>query len=251
MGAVGQAVAKALNQGIDGYTLKGYSDLEPRDNVNVPYCTLPNLVKQCDLIIEALPAASALSLIDLCIKAQKDLILISPAALLLTPDIIDKIPKSGIKVEIPSGALAGLDGIKAMRETGLNDVKIITTKPPKGLQSAPYVQSERLDLSKFDQMTTIFEGNAIEAAKGFPANINVAASLSFAGIGPEKTKVEIRIDPNSNVNQHRIVAQTDLTRLETTIESKPDPQNPKSSALTAQSIIAFLRDRSRSIRVGT
>lgn len=250
MGAVGQAVAKALIKGIKDFNFCGYSDLEDKD-IAVPRYDLETLVQKSDLIIEALPAKEALPLIRLCQEAQKELILISPAALLLEPKTYNNTVDYKSKISIPSGALSGLDGIKAMRETGLTSVKIITTKPPKGLQNAPFVLDNHMDLSTLNEITRIFKGNAIDAAKGFPANVNVAASLSFAGLGPEKTQVEIRVDPNGTGNQHRIVAKTALTRFESVIESKPDPQNPKSSALTAQSIIALLRDRSQAIRVGT
>ena len=99
------------------------------------------------------------------------------------------------------------------------------------------------DLSAIHDPTRIFAGNALEAAAGFPANVNVAATLSLAGIGPERTQVEIWADPQAQGNTHAIEVTSEFSTFRASIENTPDPANPKSSMLTAKSIIRILRDQ--------
>lgn len=99
-----------------------------------------------------------------------------------------------------------------------------------------------IDLTSITKMTRIFEGTALEAAKGFPANVNVAATLSLAGIGAEKTRVEIWADPDAKGNAHEFTVEGEFSTLTSRIVNMPDPANPKSSMLAAQSIVSVLED---------
>ena len=154
----------------------------------------------------------------------------------------NRLKQSKSRAYIPSGALCGIDGVLAMKEMGINSAVIASTKPPTGFNNAPYVVQNDITLADISEKTLIFEGNALEAAKGFPANINVAATLSLAGIGAEKTHVEIWVDPKATGNIHEITVKSDYSTLVSKIENMPDPANPKSSVLAAQSIIAILRN---------
>lgn len=252
MGAIGSAVAKALMSGIEGFHLEAVSDLNPKNKIAAPYVSLQDLAARCDLIVEALPPAAVPELTEYVFKAQKNLVLISSCAVLLFPEVFDihssvhKAQKS--RIFIPSGALAGLDGVKAMREMGIKTCKIASTKPPLGFSTAPYIVENYIDLQKIDTMTCLFKGNALEAAKGFPANVNVAASLSIAsGLGGADTQVEIWADPAAKGNAHEITVETDYSRLKSRIENLPDPANPKSSVLAAQSIVALLKNMNSAI----
>ena len=178
------------------------------------------------------------------------MIVISSAALLLYPEILEAQKNSGSRIIVPSGALAGLDGVKAMREMGIESARISSTKPPKGFDGAPYILEKNITLSAIEDRTLIFTGNAFAASKAFPANVNVAATLSLAGIGPEKTQVEVWADPAAISNIHEITVKTRFSTLTSRIENMPDPANPKSSVLAARSVIATLRDLNQSVVIG-
>lgn len=241
IGAIGAAVCKALTQGIDGYTLKAISDIVDRPEWAVPNLSFEALADACDLVIECLPPQSVPALAEPVLSAGKDLIVISACALLMYPEILQQHKQSASRLIVPSGALIGVDGVNALRELGIRSAKIISTKPPKGFTTAPYVVQNNIDLGAITVPTMLFAGNALEAAKGFPANVNVAATLSFAGIGAENTQVEIWADPQTEFNSHEIIVESALSRMNAKVQNKPDPANPKTSVLAAQSIIALLR----------
>lgn len=247
-GAIGRAVAKALLKGIPGYRLSALSDTKPSAEFSVPYVSFEDLAINCDLIIECLPPAAVPELVKHVFTNQKNLVLISSCALLMFPEILDIHKLSTSRIFVPSGALAGMDGVKAVREMGIAECKIASTKHPRGFSTAPYVIEHNINLENIETKTKIFEGHALDAAKGFPANVNVAATLSIAsGLGPENTRVEIWADPDAKGNMHEIFARTDYSELNVKIENLPDPANPKSSILAAQSIVALLKNMNAAI----
>lgn len=252
LGAIGCAVARALtnDKGIAGYTLHAVSDPEPKADFGVDNVSFEKLATSCDLIVECLPVRIVPQLAQKVFAQNKDVIFISSAALLVHPEILKWHAASSSRVYVPSGALAGLDGVRAMREMGIKQSKIASTKPPMGFSGAPYVVDNNIDLEAIKTKTCIFEGNALEASIGFPANINVAATLSLAGIGAENTRVEIWADPQAKGNAHEITVQSAYSTMTARIENMPDPANPKSSVLAAQSIVSVLRDRNSRLIVG-
>lgn len=247
IGAIGSAVAKALNAGIDGFELAYISDPASTNDFGAQRTDFETLVTQSDLVIECLPAHIVPQLASAAFTTNTDIIFISSAALLLYPQIVEKHKISTSKAYVPSGALCGLDGVKAMREMGIESAKIASTKLPKGFSGAPFILENDIDVGAIIEKTLLFEGNALDAARGFPANINVAASLSLAGIGAEKTRVEIWADPHAQGNAHEITVKSAYSTLVSKIENMPDPQNPKSSVLAAQSIVTTLRDMNNAL----
>ncbi len=247
VGAIGSAVAKALNEGIKGFSLECVSDPKITTDFGVVNTDFATLTNRCDLVIECLPANIVPQLALAAFSANTDIIFISTAALLTYQQILEQLGKSNSRAYVPSGALCGIDGVLAMKEMGINSAQIASTKPPKGFGGAPYVTLNNIGLSNISKKTLIFEGNALEAAKGFPANVNVAATLSLAGIGAQNTRVEIWADPNAKGNMHEITVKSDYSTLTSKIENMPDPSNPKSSILAAQSIVATLRNMSSAL----
>lgn len=243
IGAIGSVVAKALLENeIKCFELDCICDPTPIIEINRPHISFSELVTRVDLVVECLPAEIVPELAQIVLKANKDILFISSAALLVYPEILEWQKSSTSKIHVPSGALTGLDGVKAMKELGIKESKIATTKPPKGFGGAPHVLENDIDVEAITEKTRIFEGNALEASKGFPANINVAATLSLAGIGPQKTRVEIWADPQAKGNTHEITVKGEYSTMSAKIENMPDPKNPKSSVLAAKSIIATLKD---------
>lgn len=252
LGAIGSAVAKALtnDKGIEGCVLHAVSDPDPKRDFAVQNVSFEALVDQCDLVIECLPAHIVLELAELCFQKNRDIVFISSAALLLYPDIVMHLKRSNSRAYLPSGALCGLDGVRAMKEMGIESVKIASTKPPKGFVGAPYIIKNDIDLDAVTGKTLIFEGNAHEASEGFPANINVAATLSIAGVGASYTRVEIWADPDATGNAHEITVCSQYSTIHSRVENMPDPMNPKSSVLAAQSIVACLRNMNEALVIG-
>ncbi len=124
---------------------------------------------------------------------------------------------------------------------GIKSAAIASTKKPMAYDGAPFIVDNNIQLSAITEKTRLFQGNALEAAQGFPANLNVAATLSLAGIGPERTIVEIWADPDIAGNRHEITVEGEFSTITSQIQNIPDPTNPKSSMLAAQSIVATLK----------
>ena len=156
----------------------------------------------------------------------------------------DQAKLAGVQVILPSGGIAGLDGIRALSAgNGLNSVTITNIKHPDGLRGAPYLAENSVDLPA-DRAVMVFEGTAREAIAAFPANVNVAIALSLAGIGPDRTRVIVQSDPNATQTFHRIEADGTAGHLLVEVSSNPSPANPRTSVMAAASVIAALQDLS-------
>lgn len=155
----------------------------------------------------------------------------------------------GRRILVPSGAVAGIDGIRAGALGGLERLSLRTTKPPRGLAGAPHVVANGIDLEALTAPTTIFEGTVAEAVRGFPSNVNVAAVLALAGAGVE-VRVTVVADPTSSANTHEIEAAGEFGTFTVRLDNVPSPANPKTSALAPLSALAMLRRLSQSVWVG-
>jgi aspartate dehydrogenase len=258
-GAIGNAVARRLAAGaIPGMVLSAVAsrDVEKaRDalraiGADVPVTDFAGLAKLSDIVIECAPAAVLPQIVEPVLAAKKKVIVLSVGALLAHPRLIEMAKTSGGQIIVPTGALLGLDAVGAAAEGKIHSVRMVTRKPPKGLTGAPYLIEHNIDVEAFTTPTRVFEGTAREAAKGFPANLNVAVALSLAGIGPDETRLEIWADPTVTRNTHRIVVDSDSAMLDMTIANIPS-ENPKTGRITALSVISCLRKLNAPLRVGT
>jgi aspartate dehydrogenase len=159
--------------------------------------------------------------------------------------------ETGARIVVPTGALLGLDAVRAAAEGPVESVTIESRKPPGGLAGAPYLVQHGIDVSGVTVPRRVFEGNAFDAAAGFPANVNVAAALALAGIGPVRTRVEIWADPTITRNIHTIRVEADAARFTMTIENVPSVENPRTGQITALSMLACLRGLVSTLKVGT
>ena len=175
----------------------------------------------------------------------------SVGQLLEHDDLIGRAGETGARIIVPTGALLGLDAVRAAAEGRIDSVTIITRKPPRGLAGAPYLERQGISLDGLAEPRRVFAGSAREGARGFPANVNVAAALSLAGIGPDRTRLEIWADPAATRNTHRIVVEADSARFEMTIENVPSDENPRTGKITALSVVAALRALTATLKVGT
>ena len=159
--------------------------------------------------------------------------------------------EKGGRIVVPTGALAGLDAVRACAEGPVHSITIETRKPPRGLLGAPYLTRMKIDVLAMTEPTLIFEGNALDAVAGFPANANVAAALALAGIGPARTRVQIWADPTIERNTHTIRVDAEAARLTLTAEAIPSEANPRTGKLSPLSVIACLRGLVATLRVGS
>ncbi|MEW6007705.1 MAG: aspartate dehydrogenase [bacterium] len=212
---------------------------------------IPEVVKKADLIIEASSIKVVKEILPLVISEKKDLMVMSVGGLLGEEKLLKRAEDKGIKIYVPSGAIAGIDGLKGALLGNIEKVTLKTRKPPKGLLGAPYIEEKGIDLLNIKDKTRIFKGTAFDAIKGFPANVNVSATLSLAGIGEDKTEVEIIADPKSNKNIHEILIIGDFGRINIRCENLPSKDNPKTSYLASLSAIATLKSIVASLKIGT
>ena len=151
---------------------------------------------------------------------------------------------------VPSGALLGLDAVTAAAEGCIHGVRMITRKPPRSLVGAPYLLENGISLEGLSEPRLVFSGTARDAAAGFPANVNVAAALALAGIGPDRTMAEIWADPLIERNCHTVEVESDSARFTLSIVNIPS-DNPRTGRITALSVLAALRKLQSPLRIGT
>lgn len=259
LGAIGGALAQRLSDtpipGIElvavcsrDQTKADWFAQKLRGHVHVvPIDRLPEIV---DVAIECAPADVLAQIALPMLKAGKKVMILSVGALLARSDILDLAQQYRGQIIVPTGALLGLDAVTAAAEGVIHSVRMRTTKPVKGLVGAPHLLKNGIDIDRITTATKVFEGNAREAAAGFPANLNVAAALSLAGIGPDRTVVEIWADPEITRNTHHISVDADSASFDMTIRNIPS-ENPKTGKITALSAIAALRKLVSPLRIGT
>lgn len=204
-------------------------------------CSLEENVAAVDFLVESAVASAVPAVLRAAIAHGRDCLVMSVGGLMEHYDLLEEARAANIQVRIPSGALCGLDGIRAAMEAGLHSVTLTTRKPPKGLVGAPYLVEKGIDLDGLREPTVVFEGNALEACRAFPANVNVAAALSLSGIGPRDTRVRVIAVPGATENSHEVFAEGAFGRLTATTVNLPSPRNAKSSYLASLSACAELR----------
>ena len=205
-------------------------ELKASSGLNPQILSMEELIKACDLIIEAASAKISYEVVQESLKQRKDVMIMSVGGIAeKAKELFALAQTKGSHIFLPSGAIAGLDAVKAASMAKINKATLITRKPLQGLKGAPYLAEKKIDLSRIKEETVIFEGEAIEAIKGFPKNVNVCATLSLAGIGAQKTGVKIITSPEYKTNIHEIQVEGDFGRLVTRTENVPSPTNPKTS----------------------
>jgi aspartate dehydrogenase len=259
-GAIGGALARRLDRGITGLRLAAISarNLEKArdradDDLAHPVPVLPPeaLPDHADVVVECAPATAFRTIAEPALRVGRILMPVSVGALLEHADLIELARTNGARIVVPTGALLGLDAVRAAAEGEIHSVRMITRKPPGGLAGAPHLERHGIRVEGLSEPLKVFEGTAREGARGFPANVNVAAALSLAGIGPDRTRLEIWADPGVTRNTHRIVVEADSARFEMQIENVPSEENPRTGKITALSVIAALRGLVPSLKIGS
>ncbi|MEW6592730.1 MAG: aspartate dehydrogenase [Candidatus Hadarchaeota archaeon] len=265
-GAIGTLLAKAIDRGQAGdATLKIVYDLKPEKckELASKLRTKPKIAsspakiyadKTVDLVVEAAAQTAVRQYALNILRYGKDLMVMSVGAFSdekLLKSVLAAAKKTGRKVHIPSGAILGIDGVKAAGVENIRDVTLTTRKPPVALVYSDYVKKRGIKLEKLKKPLVLFEGPARKAVKLFPASVNVSATLSLAGIGFDKTKVRIIADPKTKRNIHEIRVRGDAGELVVEARNLPMPDAPRTSKLAALSAVRTLRSLSESLQVGT
>lgn len=258
LGAIGLHLARALDRGVQGLRLAAVSARDQQKAAaNIAgFAHKPAIVSlaalaEADIVVEAAPAAVFEEVASAAIERGRIFVPSSCGALLPRMHLLERAKQTGARIIIPTGALLGLDAVRAAAEGNVSSVTIETRKPPGGLVGAPYLEQHGIDVLAITTPRMIFKGNAFDAAQGFPANVNVAAALALAGIGPTRTMVEIWADPAMTRNQHTIRVESEEVRLTMTIENVPSLENPRTGKITPLSILACLRGMTSTLKVGS
>ena len=259
-GTIGRKVATELDRGsIPGVTVEVLTsrNLEKASRFAESLATRPQvlplaeMVDLVDLVVEAATGQALDGIAKATLGAGKDLMALSCGALLGREDLFALASERGATIYVPSGAIAGLDGVASAAAGEVRSVTMTTRKPPNGLRGAPGIEVSGVDLDSVTEPTIVFDGPVIEACRLFPANVNVSAALSMAGIGPYKTTIRIYADPTVTRNTHEIEIEGEFGRLAIKIENVPSPTNPRTGKLSALSALALLRRITSPVRVGT
>lgn len=208
-----------------------------------------------DLVVETASQKAVREYIPQILQNRIDVLIMSVGALLddkLLDKILNTCKKHNVNVYVPSGAIVGLDGVKAASMGEIKEVCLHSIKPKKSLKGNKYLEEKGIDVESVSEELVIFDGVAREAVKAFPKSVNVCAALSLVGIGADKTLVRISLDPAAERIRHRITVKGDFGELNTVVSNITSPQNPKTSYLAALSAIKTLKKLSgEHLQIGT
>jgi aspartate dehydrogenase len=252
-------MARALDRGEVRAALVGLTDQDRARAEKVaaaltqatPVLTLEELVRRADLIVEAASQAALPEIVPQVLEARKDLMVMSVGGLLGHEEWFRQAEERGCRIYVPSGAIAGLDGLKAACRGRVDLVTLTSRKPVAALRGTRYVLERGIDLDEFRTETVIFDGPPEEACRAFPTTSNVAASLRLAVGSPVNVRVRVAAVPGGSQNVHEITAQGEFGCLRIVVENVPSESNPRTSRLAALSALATLDGLTRPLRVGT
>jgi len=260
IGNIGRFVAEAVRAGRAGpYTLDGIADQPGRaaelkelsSALAVPYATDPvDLLDRKPFVV--VEAASPVALRAYGLKALDSgahLLAMSVGALAdnsFAAELIAAAGRAGRRIIVPSGAIGGLDALLAARQGNLTEVSLVSTKPPRAFAGAPFFSEHPQDLDTISSVMTLFEGNVADAVRLFPANLNVASTLSLA-VGSAAVRVRIVVDPAATQNVHEVVAKGDFGEITLKFANQPSA-NPGTSQLALYAAIAALRQLDASLQ---
>ena len=259
LGTIGLSLARALDAGVEGLRLAAVASRDAAraraavGGFKAPPVVAPvsDLAGLADVVVEAAPAAAFEAIVAPAVQAGKIVVVSSAGALLPRMHLVERAKETGARIIVPTGALLGLDAVRAAAEGEIESVTLVTRKPPRGLAGAPFLERNGIDVTTITTPTRVFAGTAREGAEGFPANVNVAAALALAGIGPDRTRLEIWADPTVDRNTHTVKVEADTVRLSMTIENVPSAENPRTGRITPLSLLACLRGLAATLKVGT
>jgi aspartate dehydrogenase len=259
LGVIGARVARQLTEGLEGMVLTAVASGDrgkaertlAQMGASAPVVSPEALAEACDVVVECAPTAAFLSIAEPVLEAGRVLVTVSAAALIEHMEMVDLARARGGRIIMATGALLGFDAVRAAALGEVRSVTMVTRKPPKSLRGAPHLGVIGVDVDAVVEPTLLFDGSARDGARGFPANVNVAAALALAGIGPDRTRLQIWADPTLQRNTHTIKVDADSASFEMTIENVPSLEKPGTGRITALSVIAALQGLTSPLKVGS
>ena len=213
--------------------------------------SLKELIKDCHLMVEAVSAKRTYNIVQQALKAKRSVLAMSVGKLLKHPEIFQLAKKNKCHILLPSGAIAGIDAIKAAGLAKIRKITLTTRKPLSGFRDNAYLTKKGIKISKIKREIILFKGNVNEAVNLFPQNINVAATLALASLSPRKMAVRLMASPTYKKNSHEIEVVGDFGRIYTRTDNVVCPDNPKTSYLAVLSGIQTLKQFCTGILIGT
>lgn len=258
-GSIGRLVGQRLDAGLPGLQLVAVSAARlghARERLTefrrpVPAVPLARIADDADVVVECTPPEMFVEAVSPAIERRCTIITVSAASLLEHEEVVARAEAAGSRIILVSGSVLGLDALRAAAVGTIHSVRMITRKPPLSLARSPWLARQGLDAARITTPTKIFDGSAREAARNLPDKFNLAATVALAGIGADRTRIEIWLDPGVERNVHRIAVDADSTRFEMEIQNVPNPGHEGTGPFVAYSIVAALKDLTASFRVGT
>jgi aspartate dehydrogenase len=260
LGAIGLTLARRVDRGdVPGLTLTAVAVRDATKararliDFRQPPAIAPlhELAELADVVVECLPPREFAAIARPVIARGRIFMPLSVGTLINHMDLIELAKATGARIIVPTGALLGLDAVRAAAEGTITAVTMVTRKPPAGLVGAPLLVKHGISVDGLQEPKRVFAGSAREAIAGFPANVNVAVALSLAGIGPDRTQVEVWADPGVTRNTHTIKLRSNSADLTMTIENIPSDDNPRTGMITPLSALAALRRLTSTLVVGS
>ncbi|MEK6977382.1 MAG: aspartate dehydrogenase [Candidatus Hydrothermarchaeota archaeon] len=261
-GSIGQAIASAVAQKRQPLELEIIFDadgeradsLAGRVGAKVAKSIEDILASDAEVVVEAASQEAVRTFAKGVLQGGKSLLVMSVGALAdddFRRELEEVARRKGVKIYLPSGAVGGLDALKGAALGGLDEVILITTKPPQGFRGNAYLARMGIDPDKVKEARVLYEGDARGAVEKFPANVNVAMTLSLAGIGAERTRVRVVVDPQTERNTHEVRVRGAFGEFAFRVDNVPSRENPRTSYLAALSAIATLKRIASPFQVGT
>ncbi len=260
-GAIGSRIAKSIQTDLKSFCqLSGLYDIVPQKafqlgknlhTKNLVKQSFQKLIQSSDLIIEATAAKDTKDLIFSVLKAKKSILVMSVGKLLNAPNLFRLAKKNRCYLLLPSGAVSGLDALKAASLSKFSSLTLTTRKPLAGFTHSTYIRDNHIDLQSIKTEKMIFNGNVDEAVKCFPENINVAATIALASQAKSKMIIKIITSPHFKTNSHEIEAFGDFGHMIMRTDNVICPDNPKTSYLAVLSAIQTLKQFFNTIKIGT
>ena len=260
-GAIGSRIARSIKSECgDRATVSALFDINPAKSENLqkhlPYKNIikksyQELLNSCDLMVEAVNAPDTRTLVRQALLAKKDVLVMSVGKFLDGDSILGLARKQGARLLIPSGAVAGIDALKAAALGKIERITLTTRKPVYGFNDNAYVQQRRINLSQIKKETVLFDGGVKEAVRCFPQNINVAATIALASGVQDKLGIRISTSPEFKVNSHEIEVIGAFGRMSAKTENVVCPDNPKTSYLAVLSAVQALKQYFQEVKIGT
>lgn len=260
-GNVGRFLAGALDSGaIPHARLAAISarDLEKAARNAADLAARPRIVplgelcEHADIVVECATAEALPEIAREVLGKGRLLVLVSAGGVPAFPDMVEFAERHGGRIRIASGALPGLDSVRCAAEGTITSVKLTSRIRPNSFIGEAYLEERGFDFSKpVSGPVKVFTGSAGEAAAAFPRHFNVAIALSLAGVGFERTQVEIWADPDLPGAQHLVEVEAEEIVLTMRSQNFPSKTNPKTSRAVGPSILAALRSMTASLQVGS